>query len=261
MQLKAAPLIPVFIPEWNSDQNEAMSCLEERINSGMLSYSIRKRIGVSKLHYVSSVKKMVLASSEGSVVVLSLSEDGLLAFPSVRSYQIVYQANIDHQLKAKSVCLHPSGRILAVGLSHGRVYVYNVKELVRRPTPSGSCILNSTGSIKLEDLKKLNPTRVFSLSEWGFSSAELGEPSVLEWSPDGQVLAVGHKHGGVVLWTLSGCRVMCTLRQPEACESDKLKAGLAVESNSDIFQIANQPFQSSRTNSDARKKIGVLEVS
>ncbi len=36
----------------------------------------------------------------------------------------------------------------------------------------------------------------------------------LEWSPDCRALAVGYGGQGVVVWSPSGCRLMCSLRQP-----------------------------------------------
>lgn len=36
----------------------------------------------------------------------------------------------------------------------------------------------------------------------------------MEWSPDGRALAVAYSGQGVVVWSPSGCRLMCSLRQP-----------------------------------------------
>ncbi len=35
----------------------------------------------------------------------------------------------------------------------------------------------------------------------------------MEWSPDGRALAVGYGRQGMAVWSASGCRLMCTLRQ------------------------------------------------
>jgi hypothetical protein len=57
---------------------------------------------------------------------------------------------------------------------------------------------------------------VLSLADWGFRSAVVGPASVLRWSPEGRVLAVGYASRGIAVWTPSGCRLMCSLRQAVA---------------------------------------------
>lgn len=35
----------------------------------------------------------------------------------------------------------------------------------------------------------------------------------MEWAPDCRAIAVGYMHAGLVVWSPSGCRLLCTLRQ------------------------------------------------
>ena len=77
------------------------------------------------------------------------------------------------------------------------------------PTPGG-------GSASSGGPGQPDPSRVLSLSDWGYSSAVVGAASVLQWSPDGRVLAVGYAQRGMAVWTPSGCRLMCSLRHAVA---------------------------------------------
>lgn len=57
------------------------------------------------------------------------------------------------------------------------------------------------------------PERFLSLADWGYFPHVLGNAAVLQWSPDGRVISVGYSKRGLAVWTPSGCRVMCSLRQ------------------------------------------------
>ena len=40
---------------------------------------------------------------------------------------------------------------------------------------------------------------------------DTGAATVLEWSPDSRVLAVGYARRGLSLWSLFGCRLQCAI--------------------------------------------------
>jgi hypothetical protein len=65
----------------------------------------------------------------------------------------------------------------------------------------------------------LSPTlhlRSLSLADWGHTAAVTGAVAALAWAPDCRALAVGFSRQGMVVWTPSGCRVLCTIRQAAA---------------------------------------------
>ena len=166
-----------------------------------------------------------------------------------------------------------------MGLEHGRIQLYNMADVARRSAShSSSSAWFETSHQELQGdsyEKRLSytrsdvpkPLRVLSLSDWGYGSAALGGARFLRWSPDGQVIAVGYGHGGVAVWTPSGCRVMCTLRQAAALDGDEIKAGLAVECDADNYDTN---FEYQLNNRGARwddglgplanRKVGILEV-
>lgn len=75
-------------------------------------------------------------------------------------------------------------------------------------TPGG-CYSGSSAAARLEE-----PVRTLSLESWGHKSQQTGPVVQVEWSPDCRALAVGFAQQGVVVWSPSGCRLMCSLRQP-----------------------------------------------
>lgn len=72
--------------------------------------------------------------------------------------------------------------------------------------------------------------RRLSLSSWYFEPEDVGGASVLSWSADGAVLAVGWARRGLAVWSVSGCRLMWTLPQvggPLPSTPAASRAGLA----------------------------------
>ncbi|KAK3266990.1 hypothetical protein CYMTET_24423, partial [Cymbomonas tetramitiformis] len=55
--------------------------------------------------------------------------------------------------------------------------------------------------------------RTLLVSDWGPSQEDTGGVSSLAWSPDEKALAVGWSARGMAVWSASGCRLMCTIRQ------------------------------------------------
>lgn len=56
--------------------------------------------------------------------------------------------------------------------------------------------------------------RSLNLQDWGHTVKQTGPVAALSWAPDNTAFAVGYGRQGLVVWTLSGCRLLCTLRQP-----------------------------------------------
>ncbi len=66
--------------------------------------------------------------------------------------------------------------------------------------------------------------RALHLGDWGHSAAQTGPVASLAWSPDCRAVAVGFAHQGLVVWSVSGCRLMCTVRQPESARTPRAAA-------------------------------------
>lgn len=60
------------------------------------------------------------------------------------------------------------------------------------------------------------PNRVIGSSaytECRYSMEDTGPVSCIAWTPDNCAFAVGWKFRGLAVWSVSGCRLMCTIRQ------------------------------------------------
>lgn len=73
---------------------------------------------------------------------------------------------------------------------------------------------SKTGAVSLFDLVD-NATliRTISLYDWGYSMEDTGAVSCIRWTPDNNAFAVGWQLRGLAVWSSSGCRLMCTIRQ------------------------------------------------
>lgn len=80
-------------------------------------------------------------------------------------------------------------------------------------SPMGACgqTLFSFGRAGLEQQQLV---RSLDLVDWGHTVRQTGGVAQLAWAPDNRALAVGFERQGLVVWTPSGCRLLCTLRQP-----------------------------------------------
>ncbi|KAG0587383.1 hypothetical protein KC19_2G160700 [Ceratodon purpureus] len=55
--------------------------------------------------------------------------------------------------------------------------------------------------------------RTISLIDWGYSVEDTGPVSQITWTLDNRAFAVGWRNRGLAVWSASGCRLMCTIRQ------------------------------------------------
>ncbi|KAH7433091.1 hypothetical protein KP509_07G054900 [Ceratopteris richardii] len=73
---------------------------------------------------------------------------------------------------------------------------------------------SKSGSVSLFDLAdNASPLRTISLYDWGYSTEDTGAVSCIRWTPDNTAFAVGWQLRGLAVWSSSGCRLMCTIRQ------------------------------------------------
>lgn len=100
---------------------------------------------------------------------------------------------------ATAVALAPAAQLVAVGLSTGEVALYKLQGSQR-------------ARFSADGIKEA-PVRVVSLLDWGHGPEATGSVADLKWSPDNRALAVGWRRSGLGLWSASGCRLMCSLRQ------------------------------------------------
>lgn len=73
---------------------------------------------------------------------------------------------------------------------------------------------SKNGAVSLFDLAdNAILIRTISLYDWGYSMEDTGVVSCIRWTPDNTAFAVGWQLRGLAVWSSSGCRLMCTIRQ------------------------------------------------
>ncbi|KAL5718688.1 hypothetical protein ACHQM5_011565 [Ranunculus cassubicifolius] len=137
---------------------------------------------VTQLELSLPLRLLVVLFSDGKVALCSVSKKGLKVTESIEAERWLALAD--------GVCASVASdqEILAVGTRRGVVELYNLAE-------SASLI------------------RAVSLYDWGYSVEDTGPVSCITWTPDNSAFAVGWKLRGLTLWSVSGCRLMSTIRQ------------------------------------------------
>ncbi|XP_042380712.1 guanine nucleotide exchange factor subunit RIC1-like [Zingiber officinale] len=137
---------------------------------------------IIQLELSSQLRLLVVLFSSCQIALCSISKKGLKQTQSIKAERWFNTED--------AVCASVASdqQILAVGCSRGVVELYDLAE-------------NAT------------LLRTISLYDWGYSKEDTGPVSCIAWTPDNCALAVGWKFRGVTVWSASGCRLMCTIRQ------------------------------------------------
>ncbi|PNT50050.3 hypothetical protein POPTR_002G162000v4 [Populus trichocarpa] len=154
-----------------------------RASSGSVSnHNITRKTAIVQLELCLPMRLLFVLYSDGQLVSCSVSKRGLK--------QVEYIKPEKKLGSDDAVCTSVASdqQILAVGTRRGVVELYNLAE-------SASLI------------------RSVSLSDWGYSMDETGPVSCIAWTPDNSAFAVGWKLRGLTVWSVSGCRLMSTIRQ------------------------------------------------
>ncbi|CAM6095693.1 unnamed protein product [Calypogeia fissa] len=138
--------------------------------------------GFTQIEVSSILHILVAVLSEGYVLLCSVNEKGLRQVSDITPQKWVgvldaICASIGHQQQ-----------LLAVGCMRGTVELFNLAD-------------------------NALPLRTISLFDWGYSVDDTGPVNCISWTPDNSTFAVGWQHRGLAVWSVSGCRLMCTIRQ------------------------------------------------
>ncbi|XP_056160405.1 uncharacterized protein LOC115686994 isoform X2 [Syzygium oleosum] len=141
-----------------------------------------KRPAIVQLELCFPVRLLFVLYSNGQLMLCSVSKKGLKQVESIRAEK--------HVGSGDAVCTSVASeqQILAVGTRRGVVELYDLAD-------SASLI------------------RAVSLFDWGYSVEDTGPVTCIAWTPDNSAFAVGWKHRGLTVWSVSGCRLMSTIRQ------------------------------------------------
>ncbi|XVF73146.1 hypothetical protein PTKIN_Ptkin12aG0178100 [Pterospermum kingtungense] len=143
---------------------------------------VSKKSAIAQLEFCVPLRLLLVLYSDGQLVSCSVSKKGLKPVESIKVEKSFGSGD--------AVCTSVAGdqQILAVGTRRGVVELYDLAE-------SFSLI------------------RTVSLYDWGYSVDDTGSVSCIVWTPDNSAFAVGWKLRGLTVWSVSGCRLMSTIRQ------------------------------------------------
>ncbi|KAJ0110380.1 hypothetical protein Patl1_00487 [Pistacia atlantica] len=156
-----------------------------------LKVSRRCATAIVQLELCFPMRLLLVLYSDGKLMSCSISKKGLKQPEFIK---------VEKELgSGDAVCASVASeqQILAVGTRRGIVELYGLAE-------SASLI------------------RTLSLYDWGeisgmpnlrYSMDDTGSVSCIAWTPDNSAFAVGWKSRGLTVWSVSGCRLMSTIRQ------------------------------------------------
>ncbi|GJU72336.1 Rab6A-GEF complex partner protein 1-like protein [Tanacetum coccineum] len=145
-------------------------------------HSLPRKSAITYLEFSLPLRLLFVLFSDGQLVVCSVSKRGLKQADSIKPE---YWLGSDD---AVCVSVSPDQQILAVGTRKGVIELYEISEPV-------------------------SLIRSVSLHDWGYSMDDTGAVSCIAWTPDSSAFAVGWKLRGLTVWSISGCRLMSTIRQ------------------------------------------------
>ncbi|XP_052193499.1 uncharacterized protein LOC127801965 isoform X2 [Diospyros lotus] len=148
----------------------------------MSSHSLFQRSAIIQLEFSLPLRLLFVIFLDGQLVLCSVSKKGLKQAESIKAERLLGSGD------AACASIASEQQILAVGTKRGVVELYDLAE-------SASLI------------------RSVSLNDWGYSADDTGAVSCIAWTPDNSALAVGWKLRGLTVWSVSGCRLMSTIRQ------------------------------------------------
>ncbi|XP_077219542.1 uncharacterized protein LOC143853708 isoform X2 [Tasmannia lanceolata] len=170
--------------EVHSLDNDGSSVSEGALRGGSTSsnHSCASGVAVIQLELSIPLRLLVVLYCDGQVALCSISKKGLKQTDSIKAERWLNSSD--------AVCASVASeqQILAIGCRKGVVELYDLVE-------SASLL------------------RTISLYDWGYSMEDTGSVSCIAWTPDNTAFAVGWKLRGLTVWSVSGCRLMCTIRQ------------------------------------------------
>ncbi|GFZ06822.1 quinoprotein amine dehydrogenase, beta chain-like [Actinidia rufa] len=146
------------------------------------SHYLSQRSAIMQLEFSLPLRLLFVIFLDGQLALCSVSKKGLKQAESIEAEKWLESGDV----ACASVAAEQ--QILAVGTRRGVVELYDLAE-------SASLI------------------RSVSLYDWGYSIEDTGAVSCIAWTPDNSAFAVGWKLRGLAVWSVSGCRLMSTIRQ------------------------------------------------
>eukprot|EP00899_Mesostigma_viride_P007295 jgi/Mesvir1/16567/Mv10107-RA.1 len=144
---------------------------------------VHARSAVRQVEYSDVMGLFAAVLASGSVALCTASERGLLTADTYMRKRWLSSR------EATCTAITPRAQVLAVGTRDGTVDLYDVSD------------------------SRADLLRSVSILDWGYTPADTGPVRGLAWTPDGWAFAVRWRRRGLAVWSISGCRLMCTLRR------------------------------------------------
>ncbi|XP_023000023.1 RAB6A-GEF complex partner protein 1-like isoform X1 [Cucurbita maxima] len=141
-----------------------------------------EKSAIIKLDLCLPLRMLLMLYADGKLVQCSVSKKGLKYTDAIKAEKTFGSTD------AVCTSVASNQQILAVGTRRGVVELYDLAD-------SASLF------------------RSVSLHDWGYSVEDTGYVSCIAWTPDNSAFAVGWKLRGLAVWSVSGCRLMSTIRQ------------------------------------------------
>uniref|UniRef100_A0A803NXE4 RIC1 C-terminal alpha solenoid region domain-containing protein n=1 Tax=Cannabis sativa TaxID=3483 RepID=A0A803NXE4_CANSA len=145
-------------------------------------HNVPRNSTIVQLELCLPMRLLFVLFSNGQLLSCSVSKKGLKQVEDIKAERKLGSGD------ALCASVASEQQILAVGTKRGLVELYDLGE--------------STSLI-----------RTVSLYDWGYSMDDTGPVSCIAWTPDNSAFAVGWKLRGLTVWSVSGCRLMSTVRQ------------------------------------------------
>lgn len=145
-------------------------------------FHLSKKSAVIHLEFSLPLRLLFVLFADGLLMLCPVSKKGLKQAELLKAEMKL--ASVD----AVCASIASEQQILAVGTRRGVVQLYDLAD-------SASLI------------------RSVSLYDWGYSAEDTGAVNCIAWTPDNSAFAVGWKLRGLSVWSVSGCRLMSTIRQ------------------------------------------------
>lgn len=184
------------VPEWylgsveisgNSEWSPKSSSPSQVFDSDSALGTIRSRGAVVDLDYSEKSSKLSITFEDGSTGFCNT--DNLTIHELRITHWITPPSDGSVQYKVTCARIGDQANLLAVGCTDGTVLLFPLNQS------------------NLECLREL------TLKDWGHGSEITGPVGDIRWNGDCSAFAVGFRHRGLVVWTPSGCRLMCSLPQ------------------------------------------------
>uniref|UniRef100_A0A2P2MRC6 RAB6A-GEF complex partner protein 1 n=1 Tax=Rhizophora mucronata TaxID=61149 RepID=A0A2P2MRC6_RHIMU len=145
-------------------------------------HNITRNSAITQLELYIQMRLLFVLYSDGQLTSCSVSKKGLKQAELIKAEKMLGSGD------AVCASIASDQKILAVGTRRGVVDLYDLAE-------SASLF------------------RTVSLYDWGYTVDDTGAVSCIAWTPDNSAFAVGWKLRGLTVWSVSGCRLMSTIRQ------------------------------------------------